>query len=333
LTDPYFTGSSRAFAHTFAGTAGQRILLTMTSASFSPTLHLVGPDGREITPERNELVSGTRRMIAVLPASGPYSIEAGNDWSDGFGAYALSLTDLANDLIFADDFESGDLSRWSSSSTKAGKLSVRDVAARLDTGGLHFDVTDLPPPSSRAKLWVKDTSPDSESHYRARFFLDLNDLTVPTASRTLRLMAARTASDPSARPFELRLVYEDGIWNLVGIARDNSGTVAYKTDAVSIPRSWVQVVVEWKAASGPGSNDGFLVLAVDGSMLVGAGKIPNDQIRIEGVQLGLLGGVGLSSTGSMFIDDFESRREGPFSSPYGPPAAAFLGGSSGALTE
>jgi len=37
--------------------------------------------------------------------------------------------------------------------------------------------------------------------------------------------------------------------------------------------------------------------------------VGNDQVVIDGVQVGFLGGVGLSSTGTMFIDDFESRRQ------------------------
>ncbi|MFM7736140.1 MAG: PPC domain-containing protein [Alphaproteobacteria bacterium] len=328
-------GDSHSVAHVFEGTVGQRVLVRMASASFYPVLHLYGPGGGEVVPESSRVDGITRSFVAVLPASGTFSIEASSArWTypgSTVGPYDIALSDLVDDLIFADDFESGDLSRWASSSTKGGKLSVAAAAARFGSLGLRFDASGLPPPANKAKLWVKDTSPSSEPRYRARFFLDLHDLTVPTDPRTLRLVAARTAADPSARPFELRLLFQDGIWQVFGLARDDLG-VTHRTPMLALPRSWVQVVVDWKAASGPGVEDGFLVVAVDGDLAI-AGGIPNDLVRIDGIQLGFLGGLGLSSSGTALVDDFESRREGPFSSLYGAPPTAFLGDPGASLAE
>lgn len=328
--------SSHAFTHTFEGTAGQRVLVRTSTQRFRPVLVLLGPDGKRVAGESEIGDATTRTIVAELPVTGTYAIEASSDPyvypPITTGPYSLTLLDLGPDLFFEDDFETGDLARWSAAATKGGKLGVAAAAARSGSFGLRFDVAALPPPASKAKLWVKDTSPTAETRYRARFFLNLNDLTVPSDPRTLRLVAGRTAADPSARPFEVRLLYQDGIWQAFGIARDDSGESASRTASLPIPREWVQVVIDWKAASGPGASDGFLVLAVDGQ-IAGVGNLRNDLVRIDGIQLGLLGGVGLASTGTMFVDDFESRREGAFSSPYGPPTAAFTGGASTTLAD
>lgn len=212
------------------------------------------------------------------------------------------------DEIFADGFESGDLSRWSLVSTKGGKMAVSATAKRNGSYGLIFDATGLPPPASKAKLWVKDTTPAAEPRYRARFSLNLNTLAVQTDPRILRLMAGRIAGDSSRRPFELRLRFEAGVWKLYGIIRDNAdkGT---QTAPINLPKpGWAAVEIDWRRATGPGTNDGTLKVDVDGTTATSAG-VGNDQVVIDGVQVGFLGGVGLSSTGTMFIDDFESRRQ------------------------
>ena len=40
--------------------------------------------------------------------------------------------------------------------------------------------------------------------------------------------------------------------------------------------------------------------------------VANDEVFIDGIQLGFLGGLGLSSTGTVFMDDFESRAQSDF---------------------
>lgn len=227
-------------------------------------------------------------------------------------------TPVQGDAIFSDGFESGDLHAWASASTKGGKMRVDGGAKRSGSLGLLFDAQGLPPPANRAKLWVKDTSPASESRYRARFALDLNSLTVPTSPRVLRLMAGRTAGDPSKRPFELRLRFEGGIWKIYGVLRNDAG-VGTQTASIVLPKpGWSLVEVDWRRATSPGASDGSLTLQVTSSdcnpavCTASATAVDNDANPIDGIQLGFLGGLGLGSSGTAFIDDFESRRQGAF---------------------
>ncbi|MFM8412684.1 MAG: hypothetical protein ACKOCT_20720 [Alphaproteobacteria bacterium] len=227
-------------------------------------------------------------------------------------------TPVPGDEIFSDGFESGDLSAWATESTKGGKMSVAASAKRTGSFGLLFDVAGLPPPANKAKLWVKDTTPFAESRYLARFALDLNTLAVPTSPRILRLFAGRTAGDPAKRPFELRLRFEGGTWKIYGVLRSDAG-VGTQTAPVVLPKpGWSLVEVDWRRATSPGASDGSLTLQVTSSncspaaCVVSATGVDNDANPIDGVQLGFLGGLGLGSSGTVFVDDFESRRQGAF---------------------
>jgi hypothetical protein len=75
-----------------------------------------------------------------------------------------------SDLIFADGFESTDLSAWSSSVTDGGDLSVSTDAALVGAYGMQAVIDDGSP------VYVVDESPAGEASYRARFYFDPNGM-------------------------------------------------------------------------------------------------------------------------------------------------------------
>jgi hypothetical protein len=75
-------------------------------------------------------------------------------------------------LIFADSFESGDLSAWTSSNTNSGHLSVSTAAAQIGSQGMQAAI------SNNIGMYVTDDSPNAEPRYRARFYFDPNSLTM-----------------------------------------------------------------------------------------------------------------------------------------------------------
>ena len=218
-----------------------------------------------------------------------------------------------DDSIFADDFETGGLGRWGSASTKDGRLRVSTTAARDGSYGLLFDVAQLPPPAGKAKLWVKDTSPAALASYRARFSLNLDTLTVPTSPRVLRLLVGRVAGDSSRRPFEIRLRFDAGAWWLFGMIRSDGDEKAYSTPPIRVPKpGWSTVEIEWHAGDVAGAS-GWMSIALDGAIQYSP-PVDNGTVEIDGVQVGFLGGLGLNSTGRVFIDGFESREQSSFPS-------------------
>ena len=74
------------------------------------------------------------------------------------------------DALFADGFEAGDLSAWSSSATDGGDLSVSSQAAITGSYGLQAVLDD------NNSIYVTDWSPFEEAHYRARFYFDPNSI-------------------------------------------------------------------------------------------------------------------------------------------------------------
>jgi YD repeat-containing protein len=75
------------------------------------------------------------------------------------------------DLIFEDDFETGNISSWTESIVSNGQLSVTLQSAISGTYGLQATVIDY-----ETNIGLIDWSPSDETRYRARFYLDPNSI-------------------------------------------------------------------------------------------------------------------------------------------------------------
>ena len=81
---------------------------------------------------------------------------------------------MSSDLIFADGFESGNLSAWTSNTNDLGDLSASAAAALVGSQGMQAVIDD------NNAIYVTDDSPNAEPRYRARFYFDPNS--IPMAS-------------------------------------------------------------------------------------------------------------------------------------------------------
>src|SRR5690606_3188007 len=77
------------------------------------------------------------------------------------------------DLVFADDFESGDFSAWDDEDTDGGDLFVSTAAAAVGTYGMEALVDD------DADLEISVENPSNLKHYSARFYLNPNSIDMP----------------------------------------------------------------------------------------------------------------------------------------------------------
>ena len=75
-------------------------------------------------------------------------------------------------MIFADGFESGTLSAWTSSATDSGDLSASTSAAMKGTFGMQAVLDDT------NTIYTTDDTPNAEPRYRARFYFDPNSITM-----------------------------------------------------------------------------------------------------------------------------------------------------------
>src|SRR6266545_3724226 len=104
----------------------------------------------------------------------------------------------SSDLIFADDFESGNLSAWSSSATDGGDLSVNAAAALSGKNGLQGVIND------NNSIYVVDEHPSAESSYRARFYFDPNSIKMANEDTHFILNGISTTSSTTVLGMQFR---------------------------------------------------------------------------------------------------------------------------------
>ena len=245
-----------------------------------------------------------------------------------------TFTPLPPGVIFADGFESGDLSRWYWADTNGGNLSVSTQAAAVGTKGMQAFITDSGgAPSENTVINVLDESdpfyfnpnsahtphglenllnglepmnvydhtPQDETHYSARFYLDPNSVDLPNGEG-LYLFSGSDEHwvlclymQRQGNYYRLSLCGEDDALNWI------ENRFVYITDA------WQAIEIEWQAASAPGANNGYMKLFVNDVLMDHIQNLDTDQRLITYVGLGV-DGIPTGTTGTVYFDAFESRR-------------------------
>jgi hypothetical protein len=219
---------------------------------------------------------------------------------NSFGVFGQRLVP---DLIFADGFESGNLSAWSIfSDTGGGDLSA-SVAGALggSSTGLQAVVNDTAP------LYVRDDSPNGEGRYRARFYFDPNAFDPGEAQnhRRTRIFIAFDES-PVKRHIAVVLRRVSGQFSIESRVRvdDNS---QFDTGFFNVTDAPHFVEMDWQRASTGVSGDGSFQMWIDGASVSTLTNLQNNTRTVDFVRLGpqsLKGG----AVGTLYFDEFESRR-------------------------
>jgi len=221
---------------------------------------------------------------------------AGQTFTDSGSANCI---DAGSDLIFADGFESGNLSVWSSSTTDSGDLNVHGAAALVGSKGLRVMIDDNNP------IYVTDDRPNAERRYRARFYFDPNSISMAngdahflfngyngTSRRVLRVEFHRSSGNYQIRAGLL-----------------NDGTAWSQTNRFTISNGAHFIELDWRAATGAGANNGGLTLWIDGTLRSNLTGVDNDTRRIDRIRLGAVATIDAGTRGTCYFDAFESRRQ------------------------
>jgi hypothetical protein len=204
------------------------------------------------------------------------------------------------DIIFEDGVDSGDLTRWSSSSTDGGNLSASGAAAMAGTSsGLQAVVNDT------NSLFVQDDTPNAESRYRARFYFDPNGFD-PGESQSHFRTRILIAQGSGFRLITIVLKRQLGAYTIEARVRRNDGTRA-DTGFFPISDGPHFIEFDWQRATGPGASDGSLQLFIDNASVSTLSGIDNDQVPVDLVRMGALS-VKTGAAGTLYYDQFESRR-------------------------
>lgn len=201
-------------------------------------------------------------------------------------------------LIWADGFESGDLSAWTSSTIDGGDLSVASAAALEGAWGMQAVVDD------NNAIHVTDDTPNAERHYRARFAFDPNSIRMESDNAHYILHGY---SGTSALAVRIEFRRSSGNYQLrAALSNDGSG---WKSSAwVTLGDAPHAVAFDWRAATAAGANNGGLTLWIDGARRADLTGVDNDTRRMDRVSLGAVAGLDGGTRGRYFFDAFASER-------------------------
>ena len=206
-------------------------------------------------------------------------------------------TPNASDLIFADGFESGSFSAWSSASTGGGDLSVTSSAALVGSNGMRVTINDA------TALYTVDDTPNAEPHYRARFYFDPNSISMADGSSHYILIGY------DANPvFNVDFRFSGGSYQ-VRLRQQNDSQSTLSTAWGNISDASHFIELDWWAATSSGANNGGVTLWVDGVQTGSLSGLDNDTRRIDQVRFGAVTGIDSSTSGSYYLDAFESRKQ------------------------
>ncbi len=204
----------------------------------------------------------------------------------------------ASDLIFADGFESGNLSAWTSSTTDLGDLSVSISAALIGSQGMQAVIDD------NNTIYVTDDTPNAEPRYRARFYFDPNS--IPMANNDAHFIF-KGFVDTSTEVLRVEFRNSSGAFQIRAALVDD-GSNWTNTNWFTITDASHSIELDWQAATGAGANNGGLTLWIDGTQQASLTAIDNDTRRIDRARLGALTGIDTGTRGTYYFDAFESRR-------------------------
>ncbi len=219
-----------------------------------------------------------------------------------------SLAAPDEEPIFSDDFESGNLLAWSSKKTDKGDLAVTWPAALEGAKGMRVRIDDT------NRIYVTDDTPDREVSYTAKFLFDPNAIYKHYDDDANTIFLAEDMN-PGITPV-LRVIFymnaeaikpEGRQYSLTTFARNDDQTWS-KARWRIINNQPHEIKIEWHASEADGMNNGQLMFFIDSVLQESLTGIDNDTLQIDRVRLGAMGAIKDTTSGTYFIDAFESFR-------------------------
>jgi uncharacterized protein YjiK len=261
------------------------LTFTPTSTFTATSTPTIGPSPTN-TPTPTITPTGTNTPTPTnTPTLGPTSTRT--------PTFTPSPTSSVPDLIFKDSFESGNFSAWTANSNNGGNLSVTSNAALAGNYGLQAVFTNT------TNMLVRDDTPTAETRYRARFYFHPNSITMATGDNITLFQGLEPGGqivlsiqlNRSSTGYQVRSrAYDSGLANFVS------------TSYVAITNAVHTIEVDW-------GSDGHLMFWIDGVQQANLTGINNSIYTMDRIRLGAPT-ISISGTsGSFYIDAFESRRQ------------------------
>jgi hypothetical protein len=238
-------------------------------------------------------------LAGITPGSVRFNLRvqdlAGN-WSN---AVNTTVTVSRPNAIFSDTFDSGNLNSWSARTNIGAGSMAASATAGLPSGGGNQGLL-LTGPGTH---FLTDNTPTAEGSYHVRFQLSPNTFTSGTAA-AVDIFDARTGANGNV--FTINYRKSAGISQVqVVMARTTGGT--FTSGWQNLAAGSHSIRVDWVAGPATGATQGSLRLSVDGTAVV-TQTGNTSGLSIETARLGLVAGTNATSTGSAYVDTFESTR-------------------------
>ena len=216
--------------------------------------------------------------------------------------FTATFTPSASDLIFADGFESGNLSAWTANSNDLGDLSVSSAAALVGSQGMQALIDDA------NTIYVTDDTPNAEPRYRARFYFDPNSISMASGNAHF-IFKGFMGTSTSTEALRVEFRNSAGAYQIRAALMLDGGTTWVNTNWFTISDASHFVELDWRAAAGVGANNGGLTLWIDGTQQADLTGADNDTWRVDRARMGALTGIDAGTSGTCYFDAFESRRQ------------------------
>jgi YD repeat-containing protein len=205
----------------------------------------------------------------------------------------------ANGFIFGDGFETGNAAAWKGSSQTCGSaLNVSADAAIYGSWGLKASAGSCP------SLYLSDIRPYQESAYNFRFYLDPNSIVIPDGHSLVLFQGLNEAGSPV---LQVELTRSGGNYFVRPVSFDDAGNpVTQNWQLISdAPHA---IKMSWGSAGSNEYANGYFDFAIDSQWPGLSYGIDNDTLRVDEVRLGIVSGATSPTQGTIYLDEFESRR-------------------------
>jgi Flp pilus assembly pilin Flp len=295
------SGGNPSPTHTAAGpaTATFTPTRTPTPGPTSTNTPVPGPTNTPIpeTPEPEDTATPTvipPTNTATHTATTPPTATLTPTPTNTAAPAATPTPTVPPDQIFADGFESGNTSAWTSA---PGNTTVTAGAAITGTSGLS-----IANDGSTASYVIKDFA-SSTARLRLRFYFDPNSLNLNNGDEHF-IFHGNTSGGTTVVRLEFRR--NSGSYQLRGRLRDDASNWS-NTSWTTITDAAHAVEIDWIAATGAGANNGAVTLWIDGASVGSVSGVDNDTRSVMQIRLGTVAGVDGGTTGSYYFDAVVAR--------------------------
>lgn len=242
--------------------------------------------------ETSEAVRATVNPSVLAAGAHTLSVRA-KDAAGNWGAVSTeSLTVTPSDTVFADGFESGDLTAWSGSSGGPTRIAVSAAAALNGSSfGLRTVLTGNTP------SYLIDNRPTNEASTHTRFRFDPN--TTTTAGLVTTILQGRTGTGVTTYWVQYRT--SAGAFQVRGLVQRSGGTTA--TNWYSVTDAPHAIEIAWASSASSSFS-----LYIDGTLRQTLTGLNTSTWKVETTWLGPSAGLATGVSGTEFYDDYVMTR-------------------------